>query len=52
MSAFRRFAVAAVTAGLFLQPAFAFAYGNGTPDGAPPADEVVCDPNVGLRGPA
>ena len=52
MYALRRLAVAAVTAGLFLQPAFAFAYGNGTPDGAPPAEEVVCDPNVGLRGPA
>jgi hypothetical protein len=52
MHAFRSTAVAFVTAALLTAPGFVFAYGHGTPDEQPPAEETVCDPNVGLRGPA
>ena len=33
-------------------PALALAYGDGTPDGQPPAEEQICDPAAGLRGAA
>ncbi len=33
-------------------PALALAYGDGTPDQQPPAEEQICDPAAGLRGAA
>ena len=33
-------------------PALALAYGDGTPDTQPPAEEQICDPAAGLRGAA
>ncbi|MBI3769134.1 MAG: hypothetical protein HY271_11680 [Deltaproteobacteria bacterium] len=30
----------------------ALAYGDGTPDSQPPAEEQICDPAAGLRGAA
>jgi len=44
--------LAVLAAGLLALPASALAFGNGTPDEQPPAEEVICDPNAGLRGPA
>jgi len=33
-------------------PAIALAFGDGTPDEQPPAEEQICDPAAGLRGAA
>jgi hypothetical protein len=33
-------------------PTFGHAYGDGTPDEQPPAEERICDPNAALRGAA
>jgi hypothetical protein len=38
-------------AGLVLGPTAALAFGDGTPDGSPPAEEQVCD-DAGLMGSA
>jgi hypothetical protein len=52
MHAFRRTALALSAAALLGVPNLAFSFGHGTPDEQPPAEEVVCDPDVGLRGAA
>jgi hypothetical protein len=45
--------VAAAVAALGLMiPTLGHAYGDGTPDEQPPAEESVCDPNAALRGAA
>ena len=44
--------LALIAASVLTAPGFAFAFGKGTPDEQPPAEERICDPNVGLRGPA
>ena len=41
-----------LTAALIGSPALALAYGDGTPDEQPPAEEQICDPAAGLRGAA
>lgn len=52
MHAFRRTALAVMITGLLGVPGLALAYGHGTPDGQPPAEETICNPTVGLRGAA
>ncbi|MEO6028530.1 MAG: hypothetical protein ABIR79_16815 [Candidatus Binatia bacterium] len=52
MIRFQNRAFALLAAGLLALPGAVLAFGNGTPDGQPPAEEVICDPNVGLRGAA
>lgn len=52
MLVFRRTAVVLLAAAMLAAPTFALAYGYGTPDGQPPAEERICDPTVGLRGSA
>jgi hypothetical protein len=46
----QKLALAALAAGCLALPGLALAYGDGTPDGQPPAEEVICDPGVGLQG--
>ena len=52
MHALRRTALALMTIGWLAAPGLALAFGDGTPDDTPPAEERVCDPDVGLRGAA
>jgi hypothetical protein len=52
MIAFRRMALAVLISGLSFLPGSALAYGDGTPDEQPPAEESICDPDAGLRGAA
>ena len=52
MHAFRRTALAVMTAGLLAVPEHALAFGHGTPDKQPPAEEGVYYATVGLRGAA
>ena len=52
MHAFRRTALAILMSGSLTVPGMAFAYGQGTPDAQPPAEERICNPDVGLRGAA
>lgn len=52
MIRFRKTALALVGAALIAAPALALAYGDGTPDEQPPAEEQVCDPAAGLKGAA
>ena len=52
MQPFSRTILALIVAGLFALPGLALAYGDGTPDDQPPAEETICDPNAGLRGAA
>jgi len=47
-----RFAAAIFVSALLTAPVLAFAYGDGTPDEQPPAEEQICDPAAGLRGAA
>jgi hypothetical protein len=49
MTFLRRAIAVCGLAGLMLAPAAAFSYGDGTPDGSPPAEEAVCD-EAGLIG--
>jgi hypothetical protein len=39
-------------AAMIASPGLALAYGDGTPDQQPPAEEQICDPAAGLRGAA
>jgi hypothetical protein len=52
MHAFRRSALAVLMSATLTTPQLVLAFGQGTPDEQTPAEEVVCDPTVGLRGPA
>jgi hypothetical protein len=52
MIRFRTRALAALAAGFLAMPGLALAFGHGTPDAQPPAEETICNPDVGLRGPA
>lgn len=52
MRQLRRTFFAVIAAGVFAVPGLALAYGSGTPDGQPPAEEIICDPAAGLRGAA
>ena len=52
MVRFRKTALAALTTALLAMPGLALAFGNGTPDEQPPAEETICNPDVGLRGSA
>lgn len=45
-------AAAALAALGLMFPTLGHAYGDGTPDEQPPAEEHVCDPNAALRGAA
>lgn len=45
-------AAVALAASLLIVPGAVLAAGHGTPDEQTPAEETICNPNVGLRGPA
>jgi hypothetical protein len=51
MRSLRRTIAVLVFAALGFGPGAAFAYGDGTPDESPPAEEAVCD-DAGLMGSA
>ena len=44
--------MALLAAAVIASPGLALAYGDGTPDQQPPAEEQICDPAAGLRGAA
>lgn len=48
----RTAALAALIASALALPGVVHAYGDGTPDEQPPAEEVVCNPDAGLGGAA
>ena len=52
MNRIRNAVMMALAVGVMGTPALALAFGDGTPDEQPPAEEVVCDPAAGLRGAA
>jgi len=52
MLRFRQIALALVATALVGAPALALAFGDGTPDEQPPAEEQICDPAAELRGAA
>ena len=52
MIAIRKTVLALLAAAMIGSPALALAYGDGTPDEQPPAEELVCDPAADLRGAA
>lgn len=53
MSRFLQTAALALSVSLLTMPATTvLAAGHGTPDAQTPAEETICNPNVGLRGPA
>ena len=47
MTILRRAIAVCGLAGLVLAPTAAFAFGDGTPDESPPAEETVCDDLIG-----
>ena len=49
---FRMTVTAAIAAFGVMVPTLVHAYGDGTHDEQPPAEESVCDPNAALRGAA
>jgi hypothetical protein len=49
---FRKTVVSVLAVGMLGAPALTFAFGDGTPDEQPPAEEIVCDPAAELRGAA
>ena len=44
--------LALLTSALVAAPGLALAFGDGTPDEQPPAEEQICDPAAQLRGAA
>ena len=52
MARLERTLVAMIVASLVGIPALALAFGDGTPDEQPPAEEQICDPAANLRGAA
>ena len=52
MIRFRKTVLALSGLALIAAPALALAYGDGTPDEQPPAEEQVCDPAADLKGAA
>ena len=52
MNSLRKTSMAILAAAVIASPGLAFAYGDGTPDQQPPAEEQICDPAAGLRGAA
>ncbi len=52
MNSLRKTSMALLVAAVIASPGLALAYGDGTPDQQPPAEEQICDPAAGLRGAA
>jgi hypothetical protein len=48
----KRTVLALLAAATMSAPAMALAYGDGTPDEQPPAEEAICDPAADLKGAA